>query len=140
MGYLVVNLSADGSVKTKKVHRLVALAFMENPNKHKYINHKDEEKCNNYLNNLEWCSAAYNNSYGTRRERVAEKNKNNSLSLPVAQLSLDGKLIRVFQSQNEVKRELNVNQGNISNAISGRCKTAYGYKWKLIKNQQNYGQ
>lgn len=71
-GYLKVSLR-DGTKKDNhSVHQLVARAFIPNPNGYEQINHKDENKANNYVSNLEWCTAAYNNSYGTRLERIKE--------------------------------------------------------------------
>ena len=70
-GYLCVSLfDADGESHKVKVHRLVALAFVDNPCKHKCINHIDEDKTNNAADNLEWCTKAYNNTYGTARKRA----------------------------------------------------------------------
>lgn len=68
-GYEVVVLSTKGKMITAKVHRLVAEAFLKNPYKFKTVNHKDENKINNNVENLEWCTVAYNNSYGSRAEK-----------------------------------------------------------------------
>lgn len=72
-GYKVVILYKDGKKKTYLVHRLVAIAFIPNPNNLPIINHKDENKTNNNVNNLEWCTYEYNNTYGTARKRASEK-------------------------------------------------------------------
>lgn len=72
-GYLRINLRYNGKVKWFLVHRLVAYMFLENPNNYKIINHKDENKLNNYLENLEWCDNKYNSNYGTSRVRCGEK-------------------------------------------------------------------
>lgn len=77
IGYLTVGLSKNGKRKNFKVHRLVAEAFIENPNNHPIINHKDENKQNNCVNNLEWCTYKYNNTYGTRTQRASEKMSQN---------------------------------------------------------------
>lgn len=69
-GYLVIDLHRQGTKKTCKVHRLVASAFIPNPGKHREINHKDEIKANNTVENLEWCDRRYNNTYGTARIRT----------------------------------------------------------------------
>ena len=70
-GYRMVNLSINGKPKHCFVHRLVAEAFIENPNRHPVINHKDENKTNNDINNLEWCSYSYNICYGSANARRA---------------------------------------------------------------------
>ena len=74
-GYLTVGLYKKGKSKPYKVHRLVAEAFIENTNNHPIINHKDENKQNNRVDNLEWCTYQYNNTYGTRTKRQSEKMK-----------------------------------------------------------------
>ena len=67
LGYLVVILTHNGIKKSKRVHRLVAEAFIPNPNNLPEINHKDENKLNNSVDNLEWCNRTYNNNYGTHK-------------------------------------------------------------------------
>ena len=70
-GYYQVALSKDGKEKKQRVHRLVAVAFLDNPFNYTDINHKDEIKTNNNVNNLEWCSREYNNNYGTKPQRTS---------------------------------------------------------------------
>lgn len=72
-GYLFVGLRKDKKRKFKYIHRLVAEAFIPNPNNLPQINHKDENKQNNCVNNLEWCTNKYNQNYGTIKERKKEK-------------------------------------------------------------------
>ena len=74
-GYLKVNLTKHDKKKTFKVHRLVAQAFIPNPNNYTVINHKDENKTNNKVENLEWCTSKYNNNYGTIQKRHSETKK-----------------------------------------------------------------
>ena len=74
-GYFDVHLYKNGNHKVFKVHRLVAQAFIPNPNNLPEVNHKDENKSHNYLNNLEWCTSKYNQNYGTRNERISKKCK-----------------------------------------------------------------
>ena len=71
-GYKCVNLYANGKNKMHKVHRLVAEAFIPNPNNLPQVNHKDENKLNNCVENLEWCDSKYNNAYGTKGKRISE--------------------------------------------------------------------
>lgn len=81
-GYLEVNLvdSASGKRRVaKKIHRLVAEAFIENPNHYEQVNHRDENKHNNAVNNLEWCSAKYNNNYGTRNIKISETKRKHKI-------------------------------------------------------------
>ena len=70
-GYYQVALSKDGKEKKHRIHRLVALAFLENPFNYTDINHKDEIKTNNNVDNLEWCTRKYNNNYGTKPQRTS---------------------------------------------------------------------
>ena len=73
--YLQVELSKQGKRKKYLVHRLVAQAFIDNPNNLPQVNHKDEDKTNNHVTNLEWCDALYNNNYGTHNQRSAASRK-----------------------------------------------------------------
>ena len=121
-GYLYVTLCKDGQKKMYRVHRLVAEAYIPNPENLPQINHKDENKTNNCLQNLEWCDSKYNNNYGTRNEKVS-----NSHKIPIIQYSLDGEFIREWQSATDVGIEV---QSHICDCAKGRKKSAYGYLWK----------
>ena len=79
-GYKTVSLTKDGKTRTHFVHRLVAEAFIPNPDNFPQVNHKDEDKTNNFLENLEWCTNEYNLTYGTARKRQARKVKGRPLS------------------------------------------------------------
>lgn len=74
-GYIRINLYKDSKPIGILVHRLVAEAFISNPNNYPIINHKDENPSNNHVENLEWCTYEYNNNYGTRNKRISEANK-----------------------------------------------------------------
>ena len=129
-GYLRLHLSKDGKVKTFQVHRLVAQAFIPNPDNLPCINHKDENPLNNHYSNLEFCSYQYNNTYGRRIERVTKAMTNGKLSKPVCQYSLDGEFIKEWPSLKEVQRQLGFNKGNLSACCRGKYKQAYGYIWR----------
>lgn len=70
LGYIMVGLSKSGKVKMISVHRLVAEAFIKNPDNLREVNHKDEDKSNNNVDNLEWCDRKYNVNYGSRMDKV----------------------------------------------------------------------
>ena len=129
-GYLQVHLCKNGERKEYTVHRLVAKVFISNPNNLPMINHKDENPSNNRVENLEWCSAKYNNNYGTRTQRVAEKMINGKLSKPVLQFTKNGEFIKEWKSTRDVQRNLGYDHGNISSCCTGRYKSAYGFNWK----------
>lgn len=122
-GYLCVNLAKSGKQSVKNVHRLVAMAFIENQLNLGYVNHIDEIKTNNNVNNLEWCTFEYNVNYGNAKLRQAIK-----CSKTVIQY-LKGKEIARFQSTMDVQRKLGFGNSTISSCCLGKRKTAYGYSW-----------
>lgn len=124
-GYLHISLSKNGERKQYLIHRLVAQAFIANPDNLSMINHKDENPSNNRVENLEWCTAKYNNNYGTKIQRIAGK-----LSKPVLQFTKDGKLVKEWKSTMDVERNLGYSKGNISSCCTGRYKSAYRFIWK----------
>ena len=126
-GYLKVDLCAGGKRKKSFAHRLVCQAFHENPDNKPEVNHVNEDKTDNRACNLEWCTAKENSNFGTRNERVGK-----ALSKPVGQYTLDGDLVKVWQSTNEVQRQTGFIQGNICKVANGNRKTAYGFIWKYV--------
>ena len=124
-GYKFVCFHRNGKQKTYKVHRLVAEAFISNPNNYKCINHKNENPSNNNVDNLEWCNHSYNNNYGTRNERVR-----NATCKIVEQYTKDGQYIRDWNGTREIQRVLGIRCSNISGACLGKRKTAGGFVWK----------
>ena len=124
-GYLLVYLYANRKRVACKVHRLVAKAFIPNPDSFPQVNHKDEVKDNNCFTNLEWCSSSYNNSYGK-----GSINRANSKRVPILQLDMNDNIIREFNSAKEVEFTLGFNSSNITNCCRGKYKNMYRYKWK----------
>ena len=130
-GYYRIGLWIGGETKHFFVHRLVAFAFIPNPDNLPAVNHKDEVKTNNMVGNLEWCSIKYNNTYGTRNERIAETQLNRKdRSKPVKQFTKDGVFIKEYPSMHEVERQTGYINSYISSCCKGRYKQAYGYIWR----------
>lgn len=128
-GYLAVSLCKDGKVKQYYVHRLVAEAFIPNPDRLPCINHRDEDRSLNVVSNLEWCDVAYNNTYGTHGEHIRMANINQpEKSKTVYQYTLDGVFVRSYPSLREAERQ-GYNSGNISLCCSGKNKHHKGYLW-----------
>ena len=125
-GYLRVNLCKNGEKKNWLVHRIVAQAFIPNPDNLPEVNHKDEDKENNSVQNLEWCDRKYNQNYGTGIQRMAE-NK----SKPVIQYTKSGEFVREWKSIMDVQRNLGYSNGSISSCCTGKCKSAYDFIWKF---------
>ena len=119
-GYYYVGLLKNGKHKNYLVHRLVAEAFLENPDNLPQVNHKDENKQNNVVSNLEWCTHEYNNTYGTRIERCSK---------PVLQFDLNGNLIKEWKSINECGRN-GFKKSDICKCCRGERKTHRGFIWK----------
>lgn len=111
-GYLTVSVRKNGNVKVLYVHRLVAKAFIDNPNGYDEVNHIDENKENNTVDNLEWCNHLYNCNFGHRNDstRVA--------TLARAYVTDDVYFETEFKSQKEISQKLNIPAATISSCCS----------------------
>ena len=128
-GYFYVTLWKNGKQKHCLVHRLVATAFLDNPDNFPCINHKDEVKTNNSVENLEWCSYKYNNNYGSHNEKVSDAQINDpNKSKKVLQFTLDGELIREWESTRECERN-GFNHGSVSACCRGKILQYKGFYW-----------
>lgn len=131
-GYLSVMLYKGNKGYPMYVHRIVCEAFIPNPNNLPCVNHKDENKQNNNINNLEWCTYSYNNSYNGLRERVVDTYKKNHKNMKtVYQYSLEGDFISSFIGVREAERITGCK--TIHHNLTGLYKQAGGYRWSYVK-------
>ena len=157
-GYLILSLYREGKGKTCKIHKLVAQAFLENPMGYNEVNHKNEDKADNRVENLEWCSRLYNINYGTRNKRSAEKLKGRKqseetikkisekmtgrkqseehikkriekTSKPIYSINKESGLIMYWESIREAERCTGISNGNICECLKGKRKSAGGHIW-----------
>lgn len=129
-GYLFVKLTMNGKSKSQSIHRLVASAFIPNPNGFPQVNHKDENRQNNSVINLEWCTAKYNLAYGNARKKVVEKR-----AKPCAGIWKDG-TIKIFDSCSEAERQTGINHGYISRVCNGKIKKPKQTQWFWYENEK----
>lgn len=120
--YYSVGLSKEGKVKRIRVHRLVAEAFIPNPDNLPCVNHKDENKLNNNAENLEWCTIAYNNNYNGHNTKINAKKRK-----PVKCIETNV----IYNSITEAEKQTGYK--HISDVCLGTRKTAGGYHWKFLK-------
>ena len=131
-GYLVVNLHKYGSSNVIPIHRLVAEAFLENPENRPTVNHKDGNKHNNSLTNLEWSSYADNNAHALNKKlRQPRGNK-------IIQFEINGTFVAEYKSACEASRITGIGRSMISHCLNNRAKTAGGYKWSKVKECNDY--
>lgn len=124
-GYIQYELSKNNKSKAHKAHRLVATAFLYNPEKKREVNHIDGDKYNNKLDNLEWSTSSENQLHAFYELGKGIK--------AVKQLSKDGKLIKIWRSIKEASISLGIDGPDISNASRGKRLSAGGYKWQPLE-------
>lgn len=135
-GYKRIQLYKNNKgYKHFQIHRLVANAFIPNPDNLPQVNHKDENKANNRVDNLEWCDSKYNINYGTGKKRRGLSNTNGKCSKPVLQYTLEGIFIKEWKSTMDVERNLGFAHTHISECCRGEQAYGYGYLWKY-KNEE----
>lgn len=130
-GYLFVDLWKHNKGRREYVHRLVAMAFIPNPDNKPQVNHKDEIKTNNEVSNLEWVTVKENNNYGTHKQRATENFLNNGKNCyKVKQFSLEGEYIATYRSMREAERLNNLANGSLSAYFKNHYSQWGGYKWE----------
>ena len=140
--YKYFTLYKDGVRKNIKIHRLVAEAFIPNPENLPQINHKDENPFNNSVENLEWCTAEYNINYGERNKKSSETklskgykwNETQRLSNQkrVRKLDKDLNILEEFDSIISAAKSVNGDPGSIGNCCNRRSKSSYGFVWRFV--------
>ena len=129
-GYLSVILYKDKKYKSKLVHRLVAEAFLSREEGKPFVNHKDENKENNCIENLEWCSKIYNSNYGTISQRIKNRRGHEPRrKKPIIQKDKNGNIIQIWDSIGEASRATKTARNSIFECCRGKNKTANGFMW-----------
>lgn len=123
--YLTVHLRKNKKSKYFLVHRLVAQAFIPNPNNYPCVNHKDENKQNNCVENLEWFTYSYNSNYGTRNQKISKNGRK-----PINQYTLQGEFLKKWSGIVEINQQLGFLPSGISSCCSGRYKSSNGFLWR----------
>lgn len=125
-----VDLRKDGHGSVFVLARLVAQAFVDNPDNLPFVNHKDENPANNRVDNLEWCSHKYNCNYGTRIQRIKE-----AQNMAVRQYTLDGRFVAEYDSMHIAAEAIGADAGHICDCCQGKRSKAYGYFWRYSDEQ-----
>lgn len=143
-GYLSVTLKTKNGRKTCLVHRLIAMCFLDNPDNKPCVNHKDGNKRNNSVENLEWCTYSENELHSYRvlgkkvnmdaLKRGWDTHARNSAT-SVMQIDDTGSVVAVYKSQAEAHNATGISQGNISECCKGRRLHAGGYAWAKVNNE-----
>ena len=146
-GYYKVDLvDRDNKVHQCTIHRLMALTFLPNPNNLPCINHKDEVKTNNHIDNLEWCTYKYNSNYGSAREKIStNKTAEGWKRCREACVKARSKAIKcietgvLYKSAREAQRILNLPNAHINDCCNGKRNIAGGYHWEFVDRGECYG-
>jgi hypothetical protein len=134
-GYQKIKLLKESKPYYMLVHRLVAENWIENPMNKKEVNHKDGNKSNNHIDNLEWVTSRENKIHAIQTGLfVVKRGAENKQSKKVAQLDLNGEFIKVFDCIKDIKRELGFNSFGIIKCCKKekKYKTAYKFKWQYV--------
>jgi hypothetical protein len=132
--YKVVHLWKDGRYYTKYVHRLIAEAFIPNPENLEFINHRDEDGTNNAIDNLEWCTREYNVNYGTALARMAKKirGRESEKRIAIYAVDADGNFAGEWPSITAAANDVGCSTSEISQVCKGKRKSAKGLIWHYM--------
>ena len=130
--YMITTIIKKNKIKTFEIHRLVAETFIPNPNNYPCVNHKDENKLNSCVNNLEWCTYSYNNSYNGKAKKINKK-----FEKPVLQFDLKGKFLNEYNSISEASRQTKCDKTTISKCCHNIIKKPKTFLWKFKKEKSN---
>lgn len=130
-GYCTLTLYKNGKSYHKLVHRLVGETFIPNINNLPEINHKDENKLNNSVSNLMWCTRQYNNNYGIQTKEGRRKTSSYRMKR-IAQYTKDDKLVAIYDGIRVAEEETGIDNRNICKCCKGKIKTAGGYRWRYL--------
>lgn len=125
-GYAQVTLCKNGKQKIYLVHQLVALMFLDNTNNYPIINHKDENKTNNNVNNLEWCSYKYNSNYGSVRQRLSDLQDKKRVCSYIGET-----IIKVYKSIQDTKYD-GYKPTHVCKCCKGKMFYHHGVQWKYV--------
>lgn len=130
-GYLRVGIYQDGKSALVGIHRLVAEAFIPNPNNLPIVHHINGKKDDNRVENLEWSTVLHNNSEDIARNRKSEAAfRRTDNKKKIRQCSIDGESIKVFNCIMDMRRELGFDASSVIRVCQGKQNTSYGYKWE----------
>lgn len=129
-GYVRINLYSNNKRKNYFLHRLIAETFLEKPIGDLQVNHKDGNKLNNNVDNLEWVTPSDNQKHAFEHGLNHPAYNNKTLSKRVLQYDKSGAFIKEYPSTKEVERQTGFNRSNIASCCRGRIKTSMGYIWK----------
>lgn len=137
-GYMVVDLYKNRQRKSFLVHRIVAISFLNKDKLCNDVNHIDENKENNCVENLEWCTHkenvnkwCKNNTEKVGRKQFKSTEKYRKLDMNISMFNKDGSFIKTYTRASDIKKELNKDISCIIQCCDGKRKSAYGYKWKF---------
>lgn len=135
-GYIGLSLSKNGKVRYATIHRIMAEAFIPNPENKPCINHKNSIRNDNRIENLEWCTHSENNihAYKFGNNKITKNHLSQKTKKPVLQYDLSGNFIREFNSARTVEKLCNINHSNIRKCCIGKAKKANGFIWKYKIN------